>query len=323
MYLHTRPGRNVVITSIVVVLAMLIPVASAAAQGKPGLPEVTLAKPGTPVTEFVHPEALASPQWLAEHLADPSIRIVDARFPPNPAFYEAAHIPGAVYFDLFSIVPIPPPDVFAQLMGQLGIGNGTTVVVYDAQGGWAARLWWALRYYGHDEVKILDGGLLGWMLAGLPLESGTVTPAPATFAAHARPELIATVDDVKAAIRDPKVRIVDALPEEYYTGLVSMSPYLRAGHIPTACNLPIGLLIDFDGGLYPPSVLADRAQRVVFKPDRQIITYCGGGVAGAFELFVLYLLGYENVKLYDRSWMEWGADPTLPVETRPERCEAH
>jgi thiosulfate/3-mercaptopyruvate sulfurtransferase len=323
MYRHTHSGRTVVITSVVVVLAMLVPVASTAAQGKADLPEAALAKPDSPVTEFVHPEALTSPQWLAAHLSDPSIRIVDSRFPPNQAFYEAAHIPGAVYFDFFSIVPIPAPEVFEQLMGQLGIGNGTTVVVYDAQGGWAARLWWALRYYGHDEVKILDGGLLGWMLAGLPLESGTVTPAPATFAAHARPELIATVDDVKAAIRDPKVRIVDALPEEYYTGLVSMSPYLRAGHIPTACNLPIGLLIDFDGGLYPPSVLADRAQRVVFKPDRQIITYCGGGVAGAFELFVLYLLGYENVKLYDRSWMEWGADPTLPVETRPERCEAH
>ena len=323
MYLHPRPGRKVVITSVVVVLAMLIPVASAAAQEGTGLPEATLAKPGKPVTEFVHPEALASPQWLAENLSDPSVRIVDARFPPNPAFYEAAHIPGAVYFDLFSIVPIPPPDVFAQLMGQLGIGNGTTVVVYDAQGGWGVRLWWALRYYGYDAVKLLDGGLLGWMLEGGSLESGTVTPAPATFAAHARPELIATVDDVKAAIRDPKVRIVDALPEEYYTGAVSMDPSLRAGHIPTACNLPSGLLIDFDGGLYPPNVLADRVQRVVFKPDRQIITYCGGGVAGAFDLFVLYLLGYENVRLYDRSWMEWGADPTLPVETGPGQCAAH
>ena len=147
-----------VITSVVVVLAMLIPVASAAAQGGMGLLEAPLAKPGMPVTEFLHPEALASPQWLAEHLSDPSIRIVYARFPPNSAFYETAHIPGAVYFDFFSIVPIPPSDVFEHLMGQLGIGNVTTVVVYDAQGGWGLRLWWALRYDGHDEWQISMAG---------------------------------------------------------------------------------------------------------------------------------------------------------------------
>ena len=113
MYLHTRPGRKGVITSVVVVLAMLIPCAAAAAQGETGSPDTTLAKPGKPVAEFVHPEALVSPQWLATHLADPSVRIVDARWPSYPAFYEAGHIPGAVSFDVFSIVPIPSPGDFS------------------------------------------------------------------------------------------------------------------------------------------------------------------------------------------------------------------
>ena len=323
MCLRTRPGRKVVITSAVVILAMLIPCAAAAAQGETGSPDTTLAKPGKPVAEFVHPEALVSPQWLATHLADPSVRIVDARWPSYPAFYEAGHIPGAVSFDVFSIVPIPSPGDFELLMSQLGIGDGRTVVIYDAHGGiWGVRLWWALRYYGHDAVKLLDGGLLGWMLTGGRLESGTVIPAPATFVAHARPELIATVADVKSAIRDPKVYIIDALPEEYYTGAVSMSPDLRAGHVPTACNLPAGLFVDPFGSLYPPKAVAERVEKLGIKPDQQIITYCGGGVAGAFDLFVLYLLGYEHVKLYDRSWMEWGADPSLPIETGPGHCRS-
>ncbi len=277
------------------------------------------------VIEYVHPEALASTEWLAIHLSDPSVRVIDARFPPNKTFYEGGHIPGAVFVKITDDLsdpnaPIPhmilPQDAFEQIMGRLGISNNTTVVIYDIQGGlWCSRMWWALRYYGHDSVKILDGGLLKWMLEKRPLEAGTVTSTLTTFQAHVRPELIATTEDIKAAIQDPNVHIVDALPEEYYTGGVRLGKIHRTGHIPTAHNLPAPLFVDYTGELFPPSCIAQRVQRLGLKPDQQIITYCGAGYYGAFDLFVLYLLGYDQVSLYDGSWQEWGANPELPIET--------
>ncbi len=275
------------------------------------------------VIEYVHPEALASTEWLATHLSDPSVRVIDARFPPSKTFFEGGHIPGAVFVNIFDDLadpnaPIPymilPQEAFEQLMGRLGISNDRTVVVYDAQGGtWGARVWWALRYYGHDAVKMLDGGLVKWMLEGRPLEAGTVTSTLTTFQAHVRPELIATTEDIKAAIKDPNVHIVDALSEEYYTGRARLTH--RTGHIPTAHNLPAPLFVNFNGELLPLNCVAQRVQRLGLKPNQQIITYCGAGYYGAFDLFVLYLLGYDQVSLYDGSWLEWRANPELPIET--------
>lgn len=278
--------------------------------------------------EFVHPEALTSTEWLATHLSDPSIRIIDARYPPNKTFFEGGHIPGAVFVNIYddlsdtnALIPlmILPPDAFEQLMGRLGISNNTTVVIYDIQGGlMSSRMWWALRYYGHDSVKILDGGLLKWMLEERPLEAGTVTPILTTFQAQVRPELIATTEDIKAAIQDPNVHIIDALPEEYYTGGASVIKTHRTGHIPTAHNLPAPLFVNWNGELYPQNCIAQRVQRLGIMPDQQIITYCGAGYYGAYDLFVLYLLGYDQVSLYDGAWMEWGANPELPIETKQE-----
>lgn len=289
-------------------------------------------------TGYKHPEALATTEWLAEHLDDPSVRVVDARYDVRATSggsfravsgrtaYEQGHIPGAVFVDFAADLADPEDDVplnilsperFEALMGRLGIGSDSTVVVYDDQGGtWAARLWWALRYYGHDAAKVLNGGLTKWIAEGRPLESQIPTPSPATFRARVRPTLRATCDEVRQAIGRRDVRIVDALPEMFYSGRARLYPTHRAGHIPTARNLPATANLDpVTQTLLPPADLRRVWRTVGIARGQRVITYCGAGAYGAFDLFVLHLLGHERVSLYDGSWMEWGANPELPVET--------
>jgi len=287
---------------------------------------------------YRHPEALASPQWLADHLEDPSVRVVDARFDLRATAegvleavaerdaYSKAHIPGAVFVDVMGDLADPgdpvvvvPPDRFEALMGRLGIANHNTVVVYDDKGGtWAARLWWALRYYGHEPVKLLDGGFTRWEAEERPLESEVPEPSPTVFRARVRPELRVDADQVMRAIGDDDICIVDALPELFFTGEARLYPSHRAGHIPTAYNVPAPANVDpSTQTLLPATELARLWEPVGLGPERRVITYCGGGVYAAFALFALHVMGHENAALYDASWMEWGADLRRPVETGP------
>jgi thiosulfate/3-mercaptopyruvate sulfurtransferase len=278
--------------------------------------------------QYAHPEALASTGWLQMHLIDKDIRIVDCTVSfINPDSYNKGHIPGAVSLDLIGQLSDPkgrvpllilPEGQFEKLMGKLGIGNNTTVVVYDAFGGsWAARLWWALMYYGHDNVKMLNGGLGKWKAEGRELETKASVPTPTVFKATIQANLIADIKDVQQAIEQKNIYLVDALNADHHFGRKPFSPNLAPpGHIPSAINIPGPSNISTETGLFlSPVELKAHWSKLKANPQDKVITYCGAGYYGAFDLFALYQLGYKRISLYDGSWIEWISDKTRPIAT--------
>ena len=278
--------------------------------------------------QYVHPEALASTDWLQTHLMDNDIRIVDCTVSfINPDSYNKGHIPGAVSLDVIGQLSDPkgrvpllilPESQFEKLMGELGISNDTTVVVYDAFGGsWAARLWWALMYYGHDNVKILNGGLGKWKAEGREIETEASVPTPTVFKAKTQASLIAEIEDVKQAIEQDNIYLVDALNPDHHFGRKPFSPNLAPpGHIPSAINIPGPSNIKTENGLLlAPVELKEHWSKLKANLQDKVITYCGAGYYGAFDLFALYQLGYNQVSLYDGSWIEWISDKTRPIAT--------
>ena len=270
---------------------------------------------------YARPEAIVDVAWLAARTGDPHLRIVDARMPFERALYEAGHIPGAVFVNMFEdiwpVAEIMPSAAFAAAMGRLGIGNDATVVIYDTDGGtWAARLWWALRLHGHDDVRMLSGGLRQWLRAGQPLANEPPEIAAAEFHVSTEPRWLASTDDVRAAIGDPEVALVDALPWPHYAGEVIA--YGRPGHIPTALNLPAPDTVDvLSLEVLSPQALSRMIGRLGLDPDRRTIVYCGGGYYAAHIVFVLHLMGFDDVALYDGSLVVWASDPDNPLETVP------
>ncbi len=297
---------------------------------------------------------LVSTDWLAAHLDDPGLRIVDVRWRvryengrgisfDDPDEYRAGHIPGAAFVGMVGELsdpshPVPdmlaPPDRFAAAMSRLGIGDETLVVAYDNMGLplASARLWWALSYYGHDRVLVLDGGLRDWTREGRALETGMVTPAPSRFTPRPRPGLLATRADVRAALGGGTTTIVDCLTPDVYRGGGERHLWgQRPGHIPGAVNVPS--LANIDPALAnataeerqqlvgsgrsfrfaAPEVLAALYRSAGVAPDLPVITYCGRGYAASCGLLALKVLGYD-ARLYDGSWAEWSADPSLPAE---------
>ncbi|MGO1172712.1 MAG: sulfurtransferase [Actinomycetaceae bacterium] len=275
---------------------------------------------------------------LAEIKDRPGVVVLDAtsiiRQPDGDGYYSAdsgrdvheqGHVPGAVYVDLlddFADRSNPdfwtalPPEEFAARLGALGVGNDTTVVVYDqGQGMWATRLWWNLRYVGHDDILVLDGGLPAWQAAGFEVGTGPVAPLPAvTYTAHPRPELLADVDDVAAAIDDPSRVLVNSLDRPTFTG--ERVTYARAGRIPGSKHVFFGDLVDATGlvaELDQVRSAGDAAEVIDGEPS--IITYCGGGIAATYVAFQLARAGRTDVAVYDGSMTEWVNNPALPLET--------
>lgn len=283
------------------------------------------------------PPPLVSTEWLAAHLRDDGVRVVDVRGKVLPAGtagkryfakrdeYDAEHVSGAVFVDWTSDIvdpndPIPsqiaPPDRFGALMLALGVGDDTLVVAYDDYNTiFASRLAWALRYYGHDAVRVLDGGWARWKAEGRPVDDGVPHPPPARFTPRARPALRRTADQV--ASRPADALLIDARPPAQYRGEASAAS--RAGHIPGAKNVHYASLVDqATGKLLPRDELARvfaAAGIDVAALPRDIVCYCNGGITATVPVTALAVLGRADVAVYDGSWNEWGNDPARAIVT--------
>jgi thiosulfate/3-mercaptopyruvate sulfurtransferase len=275
---------------------------------------------------FARPELLASPDQLTENLSRPGLRIVDCRFRVDGtgrAVHAAAHIPGAVFLDwAHDLVdpddPVPfqlaGPEPFAAAMAAAGIGDGTSAVLYDDTASlYAARVWWSLRCYGFEGVRILDGGWAAWEASGRPTAGGAHEPEAAAFTPRSVPRLRLLTSDVKALLGSREVAIVDTRGPAEYLGQQGNSR--RLGHIPGAVNVPAALLtVPETQVFHAPDVLARLFADAGVGRERRVVLYDGAGIGASKAAFVLALLGYEDVALYDGGWADWGARLDLPVD---------
>ena len=279
------------------------------------------------------PKTLVSTDWLAAHLRDPDLRILDASwFMPGSdrdakAGYAGAHIPGARFFDIDEIADtssplphmMPPAEKFSSRVRKLGIGDGTMVVVYDAYGMYAAaRAWWMFRAMGHENVAVLDGGFLKWRAEGLPVTDATISPFQRHFTARTNWSLVRSFDDVRKALETGSAQIVDARSAARFSGAeAEPRPGLKCGHMPGAINLPHASLLRPDGTLKRKDDLARAFADAGIDLKKPVIATCGSGVSACVPLLALAVLGHRDGALYDGSWAEWGGREDAPVATGP------
>jgi len=285
---------------------------------------------------YAHPESLVSTDWLAAHLADPAIRVVDGSFklpgvtPTAQQDYAQRHIPGAPFFDIdvisdhASSLPhmLPRADEFAKQMSRLGIGDEHHVVVYDGT-GWSSawRVWWMLRVFGHDKVALLSGGLQKWLAEGRPVTADMPQPAPARFTSRFRPELVRDKAEVKSDIANRQEQVVDARAQGRFEGTApEPRPGIRSGHIPGSRSLPFDQLADPKTKIpLPAEDLEKRLRAAGLAPEKPIVTSCGYGVTACALAFAIHLVGWPEAAVYDGSWSEWGLPGDTPIETGPAR----
>jgi thiosulfate/3-mercaptopyruvate sulfurtransferase len=285
---------------------------------------------------YAHPEALVSTEWLAAHLADPHVRVLDSSFkqpgvtPTAREDYEAGHIQGAVFFDIDDVAEpgtslphmIPSAERFAAKMAERGVGNADKVIVYDANGlSSAGRAWWLLRLFGHDNVALLDGGLPKWKAEGRPLETKAPAIPARQFSARFDPALVRDKAAVLANVASKREQVVDARSAGRFDGSAEETwPGRRRGHIPGSRNLSFDQMTDPQTKqLKSVEELHKLFAEAGVALDRPIVSSCGSGVTACALAFGLYLIGHERTAIYDGSWSEWGLPDGPPIETGPAR----
>lgn len=278
--------------------------------------------------DYAHPEALVDTEWVAQHLNDPKVRLIESN--EDVLLYDTGHIPGAVKVDWTTDLNDPvvrdylSKDKFEQLMSRLGISNDTTVVFYgDKNNWWATYAFWVFKLFGHEDARIMNGGRQKWIAEGRPLTTEVPSYPPTQYTARERSdaEIRAFRDEVLRSLGQPNVALVDVRSVDEYTGKkLHMPEYpqegaLRGGHIPGAQNIPWATAVREDGTFKSREELEQIYQSKGITPDKDVIAYCRIGERSSHTWFVLkYLLGYDRVKNYDGSWTEWGNAVGLPIE---------
>lgn len=282
-------------------------------------------------------EAVVSTDWLAAHMHDPQVRIADVRWylldktKDGRQEYLRGHIPGAVFVDVDSALaapfgqgpgrhPLPSARVFSEAASRAGIGPDTHVVAYDDSGGAsAARLWWLLRYYGHNSVSLLDGGIVRWVAEGRPLETQEPSVPRATFVPRPQRGWVLDQATVNEFRDDPSALILDVRAAERYRGEVEpIDP--RAGHVPGAVSAPYSgnFRSADDPRFLEPDRLRARFEELGAGRAEKIVSYCGSGVNACQNILALHLAGFENTLLYEGSWSDWCRNPERPAAVGPK-----
>lgn len=277
------------------------------------------------------PRTLVSTEWLAAHLKDPDLRVLDASlYLPDAGRdgfeeYQVAHIPGARFFDIDDVSDqrsdqphmAPPPEKFMSRMRAMGVGDGHQVVVYDGSGMFSApRVWWLFRLMGHRDVAVLDGGFPKWQAEGRPTEDMAPVIRDRHLTARFQNHMVRDVTQVSHASKLGTTQIVDARAAARFRGEApEPREGLRAGHIPGARNVPYTCLLNEDKTMKSPDATRTEFELAGVNLSKPIITSCGSGITAAILGLALERMGHDNWSLYDGSWAEWGMFPTVPVAT--------